>query len=325
MSYPSPNPNSTLMRGEVRNPVRSDGDALQEKALDERGDQDFEELLRMHRRHAADHPQLKAASRVNQQLAEWVKTAAPDLSAEVSELQAEREAALEADFARDWPTIHPNGMPVDLFAGMRATFGEFWWAKSEWHWPGGMGVQPLGDGLHFFGSVKYGGDPLWNTSTGVVSHYGLAPDRRPNSASGWYRSAPPADIRGEICGVQGVWHPIWAADDKWCNCSLFLRQTAWQYAHNVRWVQLAEQKSSWRFIHMENIYGGAVRRHRFGGFTRMPSIDFRLADPSAIIWIQSEIRFNMQLEGAASLSYSPQSNPTNSVVTNQPQWNIQVI
>jgi hypothetical protein len=57
----------------------------------------------------------------------------------------------------------------------------------------------------------------------------------------------------------------------------------------------------------------------------MPSIDFRLADPSAIIWIQSEIRLNMQLEGAASLSYSPQSNPTNSVVTNQPQWIIQVI
>jgi hypothetical protein len=323
MSYPNSEP--TLTRGEVRNPLRSDGDLDQEKALDERADQDFQDLLRRHRRDTADHPPLKSASRISQKVAEWAGREVPGLTEDVRELEAEREAALGADYSRDWPSVAPHGMGVDVFAGTHSSYGEFWWAKSEWHWPGGMGVAPLGDGLHLFGGINYKADPPLYTSIGVTSHYGLSADRRPPSASGRYRSAPNSDVRGDVAGFQGLYHPIWHADDKRCNCALFLRQTAWQFAQNVRWVQLAERTSSWRFIHMENIYGVAQRRVHLGGFTPMPSIDFGLADPAAIIWIQSEIRFDINLEGDASIGFSPGPNPTNSVVTNQPQWNIQPI
>jgi len=61
------------------------------------------------------------------------------------------------------------------------------------------------------------------------------------------------------------------------------------------------------------------------GFTPMPPIEFGLADPSLSIWVQLEIRFDIQLEGWSSISFSPERNPMGSVLLRHPQWRIQPV
>ncbi|MBC8093859.1 MAG: hypothetical protein H7Y15_18365 [Pseudonocardia sp.] len=51
-------------------------------------------------------------------------------------------------------------------------------------------------------------------------------------------------------------------------------------------------------------------------------IEFGLADPAATIWIQSEVRFDIQLEGSATIGFSPGATSAGSVLVNQPQWHI---
>jgi hypothetical protein len=55
----------------------------------------------------------------------------------------------------------------------------------------------------------------------------------------------------------------------------------------------------------------------------MPAVDFGLADPNRSIWVQLEVRFDIQLEGDSWISFSPGPYPAGSVLLQTPQWTIQ--
>ncbi|MFF0815484.1 hypothetical protein ACFYVR_10080 [Rhodococcus sp. NPDC003318] len=308
---------SAIHRDHADNPKVASEDRA---ALSELAEREFQDLSDR-QQDTSTRPRLAAAKRLNDSAREWAQRNIPNFGDEMEELERERSARIADAFER-WPVVPLDVEAGDAFAPRSAGWGEFWWSNSEWHWYSGLGVDPRADGLHFFGKVDYRGDPLLRFSTGVIAHFALGPDRRPPSASGRYRSAPSVSIRGQIGGFQGFYHPLWAADDKWCKCWMVLRQTAWQFAHNATWVQLGENFIVENLFDLENEYGVAQANPTFQGFRPAPAIEFVIADPAAIIWVQSELRFDFQLEGNATIGLSPGATPDNSVVVHHPQWHV---
>ena len=213
------------------------------------------------------------------------------------------------------------------------TDGTFWWANTDYHWGRGIQASFLTDGLHFFGAAAYHADPLISFSVGAVAHFELHSRRRPPSSSGRYASAPIVELFGKVEGFTGYWHWLAAADDKWAKCWLHLRQTALQLVphdygapglHHVEQpVVIAERIERRTLIDEEN--NGSWVNSFLPGFLPMPPIEFGLVDPNLSIWVQLEIRFDMQLEGWSHLAFSPEPNPMGSVLLRHPQWQIQTL
>ena len=211
--------------------------------------------------------------------------------------------------------------------------GTFWWASTDFHWGHGIEAAFLTDGLHFFGDAVYDADPLISFSVGAVAHFELHSRRRPPSSSGRYASAPIVELFGKVEGFTGYWHWLLAADDKWAKCWLHLRQTALQLVphdfgvpglHHVEQpVVIAERTERRTLIDEEN--NGSWVDSFLPGFLPMPPIEFGLVDPNLSIWVQLEIRFDMQLEGWSHLAFSPEPNPMGSVLLRHPQWQIQTL
>jgi len=213
----------------------------------------------------------------------------------------------------DFKPVAPAPMAAD---------GEFWWANTDYWSPPGIGVSWETDGLHFFGTRNYDDDPLWAGSAGALARFELHANRRPPSASGRYASAPAIELFGKITGFTGLWHWLWAADDKWCKCWLNLRQTAYQLTPGTPTV-LASASNSISLFEEEN-NGRAVDAF-LPGFRPMPPLQFGLADPGLSIWIDLEVRFDIQMEGWSCISFSPERNPMNSVLLRTFQWKVQPI
>jgi hypothetical protein len=139
------------------------------------------------------------------------------------------------------------------------------------------------------------------------------------------------ELFGKIEGFTGYWHWLWAADDKWCKCWLNLRQTALQLVphdfgvpghHSVlQPVVLAERKEVRELINEEN--NGNFVNAFLPGFLPMPPIEFGLVDSNLTIWVQLEVRFDIQLEGWSHIKFSPEPNPMGSVLLRHFQWKIQ--
>ncbi|MDW8803741.1 hypothetical protein P1P68_02700 [Streptomyces scabiei] len=202
----------------------------------------------------------------------------------------------------------------------RAATGEFWWAETTWNFDRGIRAEYLSDGLHFFDTAAYNGDPLIAFNAGATAAFELHPHRRPASGNGRYTSSPSVNLWGTISGFTGIYHPIWAADDKWAKCWMHLRQTAFQFTGSGP-VILGERREHRTLINEEN--NGRTVHAPLPGFQPMPSVEFSLADPNASIWVHLEVRFDMQLEGWSCLSFSPQPNPMGSVLLQHSQWSIQ--
>jgi hypothetical protein len=211
--------------------------------------------------------------------------------------------------------------------------GEFWWASTDWHFDRGIQAEFLSDGLHFFNFAAYDGDPLISFSTGAVAHFELHAARRPASSAGRWASLPAIDLAGRIEGFTGYWHWLLAADDKWAKCWLHLRQTAYQLVPHdfgvpgLRSVEvpvvLAERTERRTLIDEEN--NSRFVNAFMPGFTPMPAVEFGLVQQNLSVWVDLEVRFDMQLEGWSHLAFSPEPNPMGSVVLRHPQWSIQAL
>jgi len=199
--------------------------------------------------------------------------------------------------------------------------GMFWWGDTQWNWTPGMGVADLTDGLHFFGTVNYNADPLFITNAGAVAHFWLDAARRPTTMSGAYLSAPVIGLAGVVSGWTKFAAGLFGTDDVWCKCWLHLRQTALQFTALP--TVLASRTDVQTLIFTEDEM--QFRASPLPGFASMPLIQFGLADPGLPIMIELEVRFALQLEGASGVSFSPENNPSQSVVLNLPQWRIQPI
>jgi hypothetical protein len=121
----------------------------------------------------------------------------------------------------EWPDVLPFGQAQS--ATDAPPLGEFRPVQTELRSEGGLMAQNLTDGTHFFGKRRYAGDDLIRFSVGATSHFRLRPEDIPDSATGRYRSAPPADAHGQVFGLTGQYLPVLFADDKWCHCFRVVR------------------------------------------------------------------------------------------------------
>lgn len=271
--------------------------------------------------------------RLNQRVQEWVRTGIPELDREVAAIREKYTSDVQAaDKLRPSRVIYDiKPSEMDWHPPVPNGDGGFWWASTDAWGSGGIQVVFLTDGLHFFDSIGYNGDPLVSFSAGAVAHFELHANRRPPSASGRYASAPIVELFGKIEGFTGYWHWLWAADDKWSKCWLNLRQTALQlvphdfgvpgYRSVLQPVVLAERKEVRNLIDEEN--EGRFKDAFLQGFTPMPPIEFGLVNPNLSIWVQLEVRFDIQLEGWSHIKFSPEPNPMGSVLLRHFQWKIQ--
>lgn len=235
---------------------------------------------------------------------------------EATGAEASRRAA-----ERPWDgLLSVPGETAAAVAPEAAGTGEFWWIGTNWWWPGGIEVANQTDGLHFYGTRRYDADPLWAGSVGAVARFGLDPARRPASPSGRYASLPFFDLWGKVRGWALLKHCPWACDDKWSKCWLHTRQTVLQQVGG-RPVVVGQNERHDQLIYLEGT--GYDAEHSFWGLT-VPPVNFGLADPRADIIVEAEVRFDLQLEGSSWLSFSPQQNPSQSVVLGTRQWSITV-
>ncbi|MGW6293105.1 hypothetical protein [Streptomyces sp. NPDC055058] len=247
----------------------------------------------------------------------WVEQNLPDPSLP-ARVREDFEAQLTR--ARDRALYVEELLEKPSFDFRSAATGEFWWAETTWNVDRGIRAEYLDDGLHFFATAAYDSDPLIAFNVGATAAFELHPNRRPPSGNGRYTSAPSVNLWGTVSGFTGIYHWLWAADDKWAKCWLNLRQTAFQFTGSGL-VVLGERRDRRTLIDEEN--NGRTVHAPLPGFLPMPPIEFSLANPHASIWVHLEVRFDMQLEGWSSLSFSPQPNPMGSVLLQHPQWTIQ--
>jgi hypothetical protein len=328
-------PASSISRGEIRNAAHRVG---QKSRRAQRAFIDGELATLARSQQQADLQ--RSGSAVERRLrAEFLRRFGSD-TAEWERLGAEVEADYRSKFdaAREiWATPLPIGDILRPDPAPNppppAADGEFWWASTDWHVDRGIQAVFLTDGLHFFGFAAYDDDPLISFSSGAVAHFELQARRRPASASGRWASLPAIDLTGKIEGFTGYWHWLWAADDKWAKCWLHLRQTAYQLvphdfgapgARNIEVpMVLAERVERRTLIDEEN--NGNFVNALLPGFTPMPAVEFGLVRPDLSVWVDLEVRFDMQLEGWSHLAFSPEPNPMGSVVLRHPQWRIQAL
>ncbi len=272
---------------------------------------------------------------LNDRLMEWVRTEVTDLDDQIAAINKQFATTVDkARAIRVTPAYYDIGpQDVDPNPAAPARDGVFWWASTDWHTERGINALFLTDGLHFFNGISYDDDPTSYASVGAVAHFELQAARRPPSNSGRYASSPIVQLFGKIEGFTGYWHWLWAADDKWCKCWLHLKQTAIQMVphdfgiprlHAVEQpVVLASREQVITLLEEEN--ESRFKDAFLAGFTPMPPIEFGLLDPNLSVWVQLEIRFDIQLEGWSQIYFSPENNSMGSVVLQHPQWSIQAL
>ncbi|MFE7580074.1 hypothetical protein ACFU5Y_00735 [Streptomyces gardneri] len=251
---------------------------------------------------------------------EFSRWARENLSDATLPARVEKDFEADATRARERMLYVEDIFQKPSFDYTRAATGEFWWAETSWNVDRGIRADYLSDGLHFFDTAYYNGDPLIAFNVGATAAFELHANRRPPSGNGRYTSAPSVNLWGTVRGYTGFYHWWLAADDKWAKCWLHLRQTAFQLTGSGP-VILAERTEPRTLIHEEN--QSRIAHADLSGFTPMPSIEFALADPNASIWVHLDVRFHMQLEGTSWLSFSPAPNPMGSVLLQHPQWTVQ--
>ena len=173
----------------------------------------------------------------------------------------------------------------------------------------------LSDGTHFWGRRTWGGDDLISFSVGGTSHFVLEPQNIPESPYGRYRSAPPGDANGTIYGYQGPYSGPFGSDRR-CNCYRVFRHSLWQRI-NTEWVRVGEKFQNEILIRLENSDQHVVQRP-LSGFMPSPEFEFGIADRSQPVWAQVEIRFDVELEGDAAISFG--DNPADGVIVRTFGW-----
>ena len=193
-----------------------------------------------------------------------------------------------------------------------------WWARTQWFPGGGIGIESLSDGLHYFGQRTYDGDNLIGFSVASFATFELPRERRTPAAR--YRSLPYTEAFGEVTGWANLQVCPWACDDKWCKCRLVLRQSAIQFVPGQGFKLCGENITQTQIIDRD----GEGTGETFGlpGFQPMPPLEFALLAPNETLIIDVEVRFDCQLEGSSMITFSPNSTPAGSVVVRYPQWSV---
>jgi hypothetical protein len=106
-----------------------------------------------------------------------------------------------------------------------AGIGEFWWDRTSFFSTLReiLVEQPDDEFIRIFGHLHWGGDNLLPGSVGFIQTFVLTHDRLPSSTEVIFEIKPSLRNIGVISGFSGFYHPVWAADDKWCKCQWLVK------------------------------------------------------------------------------------------------------
>ncbi len=197
----------------------------------------------------------------------------------------------------------------------RAADPSFWFASSRW-----FGDSPYtgsfdADGLSFKGLKNHNSGNLIGLRFGYTSLFELHANRIPHSPTGRWRSSPMVEIFGALIGSS---QDSFGWGDDWCKCHMVMRQTAFQFvfappgASNRRVI--ADRTDVTRIFFSEDAPFTGFRNFRGQQF--FPSLVLTHPLTAQSIWVEVELRFDIQLEGSAQLWIDPQQR----FVTRGSQW-----
>jgi hypothetical protein len=292
---------------EIRNPKvqLSEDDAAAFRRLRE------QRLVRIDKDHA-----ILRAGRPTEDIGAFKNATAAVFGGEIPDFESRREQIVEEfknlfdkhrpyvlpltsnDLAIDYGDLAHPFVPIPLPEGI----GELWWAQTAFFSSlEGLTVDSPDEFVHIFGHVHYDGDPLLTGSVGYIEDYVLSPDRFPSTTSTKFDIAVELRVIGILSGFTGLYHWLWAADDKWCKCWQIMRRTAFLSTGPV----LDNRSVVMQMIDLANV-------HPVGQFN--PQLNFRSADllrfdaglhalaaSGTSILVQIETRFDIQLEGDADI------------------------
>lgn len=176
----------------------------------------------------------------------------------------------------------------------------FWYAFGQMFAAPPYTVSAESDGFVFRGMKNHDSGDLIKLSFGFTLAYELQAERLPPSAIGRWRSAPHVEIFGRLIGSS---QDSFGFGDDWCKCWMVRRQTAFQFV-------FAPPGASNRHIIGERVDVQEIffsedapfyRDWNGPGFQPMPELILTHPFPAQSIWVDLELRFDIQLEGSAQL------------------------
>jgi hypothetical protein len=225
-------------------------------------------------------------------------------SAQVREARSRfADAHIERLTSRASPFVVGIGdlLDVDLHtAAPLAGDPNFWYASGRMFADPPFTAAAESDGIVFRGMKNHDSGDLIKLRFGWTFAYELQAERVPPSATGRWRSAPHAEIFGRLIGSS---QDSLGFGDDWCKCWMVRRQTAFQFvfappgASNRRII--GERVDAQEIFFSED---APFYRDWYGrGFQPMPELILTHPFPAQSIWVDLELRFDIQLEGSAQL------------------------
>ena len=196
-------------------------------------------------------------------------------------------------------------LPVDYEpASPQMADPSFWYASANWFSTDPYRGSFDADGLNFKGLKTYDSGDLIHLYFGYTARWELKPDRIPPSSSGRWRSSPHVEIFGSLLGES---HNSFGFGDDWCKCWMIRRQTVFQFvfappgADNMR--RIAEKVDVQTIFFSED--APFSQFWNAPGFQPLPELIFDQPFAGQSIWVETEVRFDIQLEGDAILWIDP--------------------
>ncbi|MEU5724980.1 hypothetical protein ABZ783_24570 [Micromonospora sp. NPDC047738] len=191
----------------------------------------------------------------------------------------------------------------------------FWYAEHDTFTTSPYTITAASDGFVFSGIKNYQGGDLLKLNFGFKIRYELQADRVPPSPIGKWRSSPHVNISGSLIGSSQD-SPGWG--DDWCKCWMNRRQTAYQLVFAPPGAD-PRRKIDER-VESQNIFFSEdapfTSEWHGPGFQPMPELILAHPLPAQSIWVELELRFDIQLEGYANLWIRPEQR----FVVSADQW-----
>lgn len=195
------------------------------------------------------------------------------------------------------PYIYPNRVPMDFEPVEPFNSDPSFWA-ADWNWSGTSPYvgESQADGIHFRGMLTYDGGDLIFRNFGLKSRYEIQANRIPRPDRPPWRSAPNAQLWGELRGYTGQGGLF--EGDRWSKCWMVRRQTLYQFVFGPSGpvARTIGEGIDVQTIFFEENQSRLVT-HRLPGFQPMPQVVLNSIFPGLSVWAELEVRFEIQLEG----------------------------
>ena len=207
------------------------------------------------------------------------------------------------------PPLHQPSLPPvgGVHVPTLAQVGEFRWVETSKPVVapantlniqlGSSDVNPA----RIFGHIGWTSDDLFNGMVGFSATFILAPERMPLTDRTFFDVRPELRPGGWVSGWTGLYHPLWAADDKWSKCWRFLDATL-NLSSGERLAGASLHENLF-FLEDEDPVGQASVNEFFAW---VPVLTFTanmadLRQRGISIILRTDFRYDFQLEGESDI------------------------